>query len=468
MVKFGLERDSLAETSGQASTDGRSAPALAVAGVSSRYRILVLVLLMLVYASSYADRSIIAVVQERIKHEFGLADWQLGFLGGTSFAVFYSVLGIPIARLADRLNRVNIIVVCMALWSLMTAFCGLAGSFAYLVAGRLGVGVGEAGCTPPSHSIISNYFPVEHRAWALSIYSAGMTLGAMIAALGGGWIAQTYGWRTTFLVLGIAGVVVVAIVKLAIREPLRPDQSQDGVPALSVIVKQLLGSRTYTNVLIASIIGAFLNSAITQFTISFFLRSHHLILVDATLLFAVAQGLFATIGVIGGGVIVNRLRLRIPDIEPLVCMASTIVCGISFALAYATSSLWPAITALMTATLAQWFYVGPSFGMMQSVAPERGRATAMGVYLFSTSLLGGGLGPLVVGLISDTIARSIERTHGLSPAACSLVASAQPALCAVARANGLQIAIAISCVLFFLAAYHFAIARRYYLREIKH
>jgi MFS family permease len=436
--------------------------------LSNRYRFVMLFLLMLVYASSYADRTIIAVVQERIKHEFGLADWQLGFLGGTSFAVFYSLLGIPIARLADRYNRVNIIVVCMALWSAMTAFCGFAGSFAFLVAGRLGVGVGEAGCTPPSHSIISNYFPPEHRAWALSIYSAGMTLGAMTAALGGGWIAQAYGWRMTFLVLGVTGIVLVGIVKLVVREPLRVQSHQEAVPPLSRVVRQLLGSRTYTNVLAASIIGAFLNSAITLFTISFFLRSHRLVLVDATLLFAVAQGAFATIGVIGGGIVVNRLRSRIPDIEPLVCMASTIVCGISFALAYALSSLWPAIAALLTATLAQWFYVGPSFGMMQSVAPERGRATAMGVYLFSTSLLGGGLGPLVVGFASDVVAGRIERAHGLSPAACILAHSIQPAFCAIARANGLQIAIASACVLFFLAAFHFARARRSYLREIAH
>lgn len=421
---------------------------------------------MLVYASNFADRNIIAVIQEMLKHEFALADWQLGLLGGTAFALLYSVLGIPIARLAERSNRVNIVSTCLAIWSVMTAFCGMATSYTMLLAGRIGVGVGEAGGSPPIHSIISNYFEQKRRAWALSVYSAGMPIGAMLAALVGGWIAQEYGWRAVFFALGLPGILLAILVKLTIKEPTRPPMAPgEKMPSLWGTISALMSKGTYRHLLIASIVGAFVNAGIVQFTTSFFIRTHELSLTQATLIFGVAQGIFATAGTLLGGAIVDRFKERVPRIESWVCTVSTASCGILFIVAYYVGLTWLAIAVLMIAKMAQWLYAGPSFGMMQAVAPERGRATALALYLFCTSLLGGGLGPLAVGAASDVLAFMQIQAAGLTADACALGVANQPAECAAARADGLQIAILAFCGLYLWAAFHFWRAGDYLKRE---
>ena len=186
---------------------------------TSPYRRYVLLLLMVVYIFNFIDRQILVILQESIKAELELSDKQLGLLSGFSFAVFYVICGIPIARWADRYNRVNIVSAALALWSAMTALCGLAGSYLQLLAARIGVGVGEAGASPPSHSIISDYFPHEERGRALSVYSVGIYIGILFGFLAGGWINQFFGWRMAFLVVGLPGILLAVIVKLTLREP---------------------------------------------------------------------------------------------------------------------------------------------------------------------------------------------------------------------------------------------------------
>ena len=176
---------------------------------------------MVVYIFNFIDRQILVILQESIKAELDLSDQQLGLLSGFTFAVFYVVCGIPIARLADRYNRVNIVSASLAIWSAMTALSGFAGNFLQLLAARIGVGVGEAGASPPSHSIISDYFPHEERGRALSIYSIGIYIGILIGFLAGGWINQYFGWRIAFLVVGAPGILLALVVKLTLREPLR-------------------------------------------------------------------------------------------------------------------------------------------------------------------------------------------------------------------------------------------------------
>lgn len=194
---------------------------------SRRYRNYVLLLLMVVYVFNFVDRQILVILQESIKAELGLSDKQLGLLSGFTFAVFYVVCGIPIARWADRFNRVNIVSVSIAVWSAMTALSGFAGSFVQLLLARIGVGVGEAGASPPSHSIISDYFSHAERGRALSFYSVGIYIGILVGFLLGGWINQFFGWRAAFLVVGLPGILLAAIVKITLREPPR-GQMDDG------------------------------------------------------------------------------------------------------------------------------------------------------------------------------------------------------------------------------------------------
>src|SRR5688572_13962451 len=188
---------------------------------SKTYRAYVLGALLVVYTFNFIDRVVIGIIGEPIKIEFGLTDFQLGLLGGPMFAVLYTLLGIPIARLAERSNRMTILAICLAIWSAMTAACGLALSYVQLCAARIGVSIGEAGCTPPANSVIADYFPADRRATALSIYALGIPIGSMIAAVGGGWIATEVGWREAFIWLGVPGVLLAVIVKLTVKEPPR-------------------------------------------------------------------------------------------------------------------------------------------------------------------------------------------------------------------------------------------------------
>ncbi|MBV8684358.1 MAG: MFS transporter, partial [Caulobacteraceae bacterium] len=188
---------------------------------SETYRSVVLGFLVAAYTINFVDRSVIGIIGQAIKVDLKITDTQLGLLGGMAFAILYTVLGVPIARAAERFNRVTIISLAMVVWSGFTAACGFAGSFLSLLALRVGVGVGEAGCSPPAHSLISDYYEPRRRASALSVYAFGIPLGGMIGAVAGGWLAKTVGWRAAFMVVGAPGVVIALLLKLVVREPPR-------------------------------------------------------------------------------------------------------------------------------------------------------------------------------------------------------------------------------------------------------
>src|SRR6201994_5005858 len=188
---------------------------------SASYERLVLLLLTVAYAFNAMDRGIISIIGAAMKMDLGLSDTQFGLLSGTAFAALYAFGGIPIARLAERFNRVNIIAVAMVVWSSLTAVCGLAGNFTQLLLSRAGVGIAEAGCTPPAHSLISDYFGAERRTSALSVYSSGISVGYVLAALAGGYVAQHYGWRAACAIVGLPGIALAIVLKLVVREPAR-------------------------------------------------------------------------------------------------------------------------------------------------------------------------------------------------------------------------------------------------------
>src|SRR5580698_8584160 len=188
---------------------------------SKGYKRAVLTTLTLVYTLNFIDRTIVSIIGQPMKESLGITDNQLGLLGGLAFALLYTLLGVPIARLAERVSRVNVIAICITLWSGFTALCGLAPNFAVMLAMRVGVGIGEAGCSPPAHSLISDYYEPRRRASALSVYAFGIPLGGMIGAVAGGWLAKTVGWREAFMVVGAPGVVLALLLKLVVREPPR-------------------------------------------------------------------------------------------------------------------------------------------------------------------------------------------------------------------------------------------------------
>src|SRR5688572_4400670 len=252
---------------------------------SESYRQYVVWLLFVVYVFNFVDRQILGIVNEEIKHEFGLADWQLGALGGLAFAVFYSILGVPIARLADHRNRVRIITWAIVAWSAFTAVTGFARSFWHLFIARIGVGIGEAGCSPPAYSIISDYFESKKRATALAIYSAGVYVGGAVGLYIGGNMVGEYGWRGVFFLVGVPGLVLAVIVKLTLREP--PRGFSDGAGAAQAappfwdVVADLWKKPSFRHVAFAAGLHAFVSYGINNFYRPFFSRVHEMTAAEA-------------------------------------------------------------------------------------------------------------------------------------------------------------------------------------------
>ena len=228
--------------------------------VSDGYLNYVLFMLAVVAFFNYLDRMVLSMLVEPIKADLGFSDTQLGLLTGFAFALFYATFGIPIARLADTRSRVTILSVCMALWSAMTAACGLAQNFVHMLLARVGVGVGEAGCVPSSHSLLTDYVPVENRALALGIFQTGGAVGIMVGLILAGWLADAYGWRATFFIVGIPGVVLAVVAKLTVKDPPRGNFSDAPEPeaqSFGVAVASLVRRRTFRQIVIAYSLGLF-------------------------------------------------------------------------------------------------------------------------------------------------------------------------------------------------------------------
>ncbi|MGH2897551.1 MAG: spinster family MFS transporter, partial [Solirubrobacteraceae bacterium] len=371
------------------------------------YRAYALSLLVIVYVLNFVDRQILSILGKPIADEFGLSDTQLGLLGGPAFAVFYTFVGIPIARWADVGVRRSIIALAMCVWSGMTAVTYLATGFFTLALARIGVGVGEAGCSPPAHSLISDLFPPERRATALSIYSLGIPIGGALGSLLGGWLGQAYGWRVAFLAVGLPGVLMSLLVRFTLREPPR-SEAPARKSALEVL-KFMLRRRSFVHISAGAALHAFSGYGAAYFIPVFLIRVHGFQLGEVgTWLF----GIGLTTGVAGtflGGAISDRLAaaevrwyMRVPAIASLI--------GIPFALLF---YLWPSgQTALLLSipgSLVAGIYLGPTFAMTQSLARSDMRALAAAILLFIINLIGFGLGPAFVGWLSE----ALKPTYGV-------------------------------------------------------
>jgi len=374
---------------------------------SPAYRNYALGLLVVVYVFNFIDRSILGILVEPIKQDLGVSDTMMGFLGGIAFATFYTFLGIPIARMADKGSRRNVLSVCLALWSAATALCGLAQSFIHLLAARIGVAVGEAGGSPPSHSMISDMFPPERRATALAIYALGIPIGTMLGNLGGGWINEAFDWRSAFFVVGLPGIMLALIVRFTLKEP--PRGAAEGVeiaggdaPPVSEVFKYLWARRSFRYMAIGGSLHAFVGYGISYWIPAMFNRSHGLSTGEmGTALFYL--GFASVAGTFLGGYLGDRLGKRdtrwylwLPGLATLVSVPFS-------AFVYLNPSPYTALWVLAIPYFFGAYYLGPTFSLTQGMVGLRMRALASSILLFILNIIGLGLGPQFTGIASDVL-----------------------------------------------------------------
>ncbi|MEM9621951.1 MAG: MFS transporter [Pseudomonadota bacterium] len=373
-----------------------------------RYRAFVLSMLVVVYIFNFLDRQIVTILAEPIKVDLGLNDTQIGLMTGLAFALFYTVLGIPIARLADRANRVSIISVALVVWSGMTALCGLAQNFTQMLAARIGVGVGEAGCTPPAHSLIADYYPPEKRASALSIYALGIPIGSIFGLLAGGWIAELYGWRVAFFVVGLPGILLAVLVKMSIREPLRGMSDPAGTvvqaqPPMAETLKTLMANKTIVHLAMGGALTSFVGYGLGQWLPAYFIRIHGMGLAETATYFGLVLGVASALGTFLGGAIADRLAHWDRRIYAWLPAGGVLLAFPFYVVGMLLNDPYMAIAVLTIPSLLNSLWLGPAFGTIQNLAPTRMRAIASAAMLFILNIIGLGLGPFLVGVLSDLL-----------------------------------------------------------------
>ena len=370
---------------------------------------LMLWLLLIVYIFNFIDRSIVGILAEPIARDLKLSDTQIGLLTGLAFALFYTALGLPIARYADRptTNRASLIGVSLAIWSAMTALGGLTQNFIQLLLARIGVGVGEAGCTPAAHSLITDSVPPERRASALAFYALGIPIGSLLGALLGGQLADTVGWRMAFVVVGMPGLALALVVAAVLRDPRRAALAVAPKPPAAIgnreALREIFRSRAFVLLLIAGSGASFLSYGKTTWAIIFFQRTHGLSPGQVGLWFGVFVGLAGIVGTLLGGWIADRYgatNRRHVLTAPAIGMA--IAAPINF-LGYTMGDWRVAMALLLLPTVLNSFYYGPTYSSAQGLVRPQVRAVASATLLFFQNLIGLGLGPLLFGIISDRL-----------------------------------------------------------------
>jgi len=373
----------------------------------SRYRFLVLFMLLVVYCLSYVDRQIIGILALPIKTDLTLSDSQLGLMGGFAFAIFYTATGIPIARLADRFNRTWIITASLTLWSGFTAVCGLATGFWGLFLARLGVGIGEAGGVAPSFSIVADYFPPKQRARALAVLTLALPIGSAIGLFIGGFLAASYGWRTAFLTMGIIGILVAPVFLLIVREPVRgrldpaPLVGAKVRPSFVDVLTHVRRKPSFWWLSIGSAMASMLSYGLAFWLPAFIHRTHGLGLVTTSQYLSAITLIGGVAGIIGGGWISDHLGSRNRAAYALVPAVAFLI-GFPFLLAgVSLANLTVVFLVLLVPQAMSVVWTGPSVAAVQQLAPASMRATASSIYLFITNLIGLGVGTYCFGAVSD-------------------------------------------------------------------
>eukprot|EP01030_Chromulinospumella_sphaerica_P017910 gene17910-17754_t len=396
---------------------------------SNGYKATVLSMLVAAYTFNFIDRTIISTIGQAIKVDLHLTDTQLGLLGGLYFALLYTLLGIPIARLAERKNRVTIITIGLVVWSGFTAFCGFAQNFVQLALLRFGVGIGEAACSPPAHSLISDYFEPKKRATALSIYSFGIPLGTMFGAVAGGWLAQEFSWRIAFIIVGVPGLVLAVLLKLLVKEPPRGHSdmpveplTEEGVVAPPVYVKPpfsfgdefrelwavtkvLFTKWPVVNVVLGVTIASFAGYGAGAFVPPYFVRQFGLDLATVGLIVGLVGGFSAGVGTLVGGFLSDWAGKRSAKWYALTPAFGLLICTPIYVLAYLQNDWKTAALILLIPGIFHYTYLGPTFGIVQNSVPTYRRATATALLFFFLNLIALGGGPVFTGWLIDSLAQ---------------------------------------------------------------
>jgi MFS family permease len=375
--------------------------------VSDLYAYYVLFVLFIVTIFNYIDRQILAILLQPIKEDLQVSDTAMGFLTGFAFAAFYTFAGLPLARLADRWVRRSLIAISLATWSAMTAASGLARGFTDLAIARIGVGIGEAGGSPPAQSLLMDYFPPEKRATALSIFACGVYIGVGLGFWLGGWINDAFGWRTAFFVVGLPGVVMALVVRFTVRELPRGLREQQAVSVRQYSVREtwqfFTSLTTGRRISLAAAFQAFAAYGLGTWIPAFFIRVHHLTPGEVGLWMSWIVAIGGGLGTFAGGWLADRWIRSEPRARVYVSMI-----GVLLSIPFHVASLLLADYRLallcgLPANLFGTFWMGPSLAIIQDLVPPTMRATAAAVYLFIVTIIGLGAGPQAVGILNDWI-----------------------------------------------------------------
>jgi predicted MFS family arabinose efflux permease len=368
-------------------------------------------ILMIVYVLNFLDRQIVNILAEPISRDLNLSDTQIGLLTGLAFALFYTLLGIPIARYADnsRTNRVGLISISLAVWSAMTALCGLAQNFAQLALARVGVGVGEAGCTPAAHSLITDSVPAEKRSSAIAFYGLGIPIGSLLGLVIGGVLNDAYGWRVAFMAVAIPGLILAAFLPFILREPRKAEaaaRALSGEKARETLstkdaLKEVFSSRAFVLLAIAASFTAFLSYGKSVWAVILFIRSHGLSPGETGLLLGVVLGVAGMIGTWLGGMMADKFsKIDKRHLLTTPAIGMVIATPILF-LGYFATDWRVAILLLFVPSALNAAYYGPTYATVQGLVKPEARAVAAAFMLFGQNLIGLGLGPLLFGMMSD-------------------------------------------------------------------
>jgi predicted MFS family arabinose efflux permease len=395
---------------------------------SEGYKRLVVLLLMTAYTFNAMDRSIISIISQPMKLDLKLTDTQVGLLSGSAFALLYAFGGIPISRLAERISRVNILTVALIVWSGLSALCGAAANFSQLLLIRVGVGVAEAGCSPPAHSLISDYFEPSRRTSALSVYTVGISLGYLLAAVAGGYVAQHWGWRAACAMVGLPGVAIAIVIKACIREPVRgasesradagvrpslpPFSIRGELSELRAVGKSLLFDRPVLHMLLGVTIGGFAAYGFYAFVPPYFSRTFALDYATIGIIAGLAGGVAVGMGIVAGGFVADALARRDPRWYALVPAMGGMIALPLYLLAILQGNWRTATGLLALAGFFQYASLGPTFGVVQNVVGQRRRATATALLYISLNVFALGGGPLFTGWAIDRFAQADFRAIG--------------------------------------------------------
>jgi len=455
---------------------------------SKPYRTYVLNALLLIYILNFVDRGLLAVVAPAMKPELGISDTAFGLLTGFGFALLYTVVGIPLAQVAETRHRVWIITIAVALWSLMTALCGLAaevtvgsvviGAFWVLLACRVGVGIGEAGCTPPANSLIADYYPPQRRSTALGYYAMGVTLGGMLANLIGGPVTDAFGWRMAFVVVGLPGLLVAAAFKLTVREPPRgysdpPGAVRSARPRFVDALGALARKPAFWAMTAGATLAAFCGYGIASFQSLFVNRTFGLSAGEAALLINAPVAASSALGTLATGWLAERLGRRHPNAIAWIPGCGLILSVPLYVWAFTTDTLAFCLVGLCVGGAIKYGYLAAQYTIGQGVVPAQMRAVSTAIMLFVINLLGYGLGPLFIGALSDVIFNLQVSGLGapdLTRGACEGVRigmdAARAQACDLAHGQSLQRAMLVTSGIYAVSGACFLLCGRWLQRDL--